>query len=993
MLSRAQRKNKSVFLHFIQPMIVFVIIQAIILVGYLSLSQLFPYINKNSKDIVNERVLNRSSYLQNEMINNWSNLNETVEYINDVADNLNQQGIINYSTLDDSSLNATPLLLKITDKLVSTMRLQRVTGAYVIFNTQNLDMGLEDKPGIYIRDLDPASKESYNNADLLFERAPTEVVRELNISTDSSWQPRFEFKKNNIDYYDFFYTPFQEAYKNTKEFSAADLGYWGNAYSLNGDDKKVITYSLPLINESGLVYGIVGVDITLDYLNRLLPSNELFEGGMGSYLLAIKHDNDNIENVFINGNSYTTSKKTTLLQGEVDDYYIDNKDGTLYSALEYLNVYNTNTPYSNQKWVLIGIVSAEYLFAFTKKIIYTLIIVVLLILLVGIVGSFLASYFISKPIKRLSQEVETTRDKNINLVKTNIKEIDHLSDTMKQLNKNIQDTSMKFSKILKMASVKLAGFEYNGNTKELFVSDNFFSILLNEEINTYNMTSHEFIREVIKYRKYIISKSNDPIEYILKIPNANGYIFVNLKLVVDKKIYMGVIEDITSSILEKRSIEYERDHDTLTGLLNRRAFSRLTNDLFENHSDNLKISALVMLDLDDLKHINDTYGHEMGDRYIYVAAEAFRKSVPKNTIISRVSGDEFFILFYGYNNENEIWVHLNNLKSNIKNAYITIASDKKFEVRASGGIAWYPKDTDSFEILQKYADFAMYRVKRAGKGNLTNFDSNDYLLDTYLNQARKELNMIIEDNKVQFYLQPIIDSHNGTVFAYEALMRSFMPILKSPLDILKVAEEQGRLKDIELLTWINALEIYTEHVKNDFIDVKTKIFINSLSSQILPLETINILEKKYERFLKNIVLEISEVEAINKEYWLQKEKYINKWHGEIALDDYGSGYNSEKTLLAISPKYIKIDLEIIRDIDSNLDKQKIVENIVNYAHERKMKVVAEGIETKAELKQVIKLGVDYLQGFILAKPQYIPPVITNEMIELIEKYNKEVNSF
>lgn len=986
---KCHKKNKSIFLHFLQPMSIFVIIQTIILIGCLSFSQLFPHINKNAKDIVNQRVLNRSSYLQNEMLNSWSNLNELTEYINDTAENLNQQGIIDYNVLDDSSANATPLLLKVTDKLISTMRLQRVTGAYIIFNTEDLNSGLNDKPGIYLRDLDPISKESYANADLLFERAPAEVVKKLNISTDSSWQPRFEFKKSKINYYDFFYTPFQEAFFNTKDFTTTDLGYWGNSYVLNGDDKEVITYSLPLINNNGLVYGVVGIDITLDYLNKLLPSNELFEGEMGSYLLAINHnDNSVIDNVFVNGNTYSITCKTTLLKGSPEDYYIEYDGKELYGATSYLDIYNTNTPYSDQKWVLIGLVGADHLFAFTNKIIFTLIIIIILILLVGISGSLLASYFISKPIKRLSVEVEAAKNKPVNFVETNISEIDHLANTMKQLNKNIQDTSMKFSKILKMASVKLAGFEYNSLTKELFISDNFFEVLLDNEIDTYHLTAKKFIREILKYRKYIISKTYNPIEYILKLTNQDDYLFVNFKLVVNGKVYMGVIEDITSSILEKKVIEYERDHDALTGLLNRRAFVRLTSDLFNNRIEELKTAALMMLDLDDLKYINDTYGHETGDRYIFSAADTFRKNVPENTIISRISGDEFFVFFYGYDDESEIQLYLDKLKHAILKAYIRVTGDKKYNIKASGGIAWYPRDTESFELLQQYADYAMYKVKHSSKGNLTNFNSDEYVYDSYFNQAKKELNMIINDSALQFFFQPIVDCHDGTIFAYEALMRSYMPILKSPMDILKVAKEEGRLGEIEMLTWFGALNAYDIHIKNNLINIQTKIFINSLSNQILAKESILLLESKYKAYLNNIVLEVSEVELVNQKYQIQKEEYIKKWGGALALDDYGSGYNSDKTLLSISPKYIKIDMEIIRDIDSNLDKCKIVENIVNYAHERDMKIIAEGIETVAELKQVIELDVDYLQGFLLSKPQYVPPTVPSDVLELIRKCNE-----
>lgn len=116
---------------------------------------------------------------------------------------------------------------------------------------------------------------------------------------------------------------------------------------------------------------------------------------------------------------------------------------------------------------------------------------------------------------------------------------------------------------------------------------------------------------------------------------------------------------------------------------------------------------------------------------------------------------------------------------------------------------------------------------------------------------------------------------------------------------------------------------------------------------------------------------------------------MKKWQAELALDDYGSGYNSDRILLLISPKFIKIDMDIIRNIDSDPDKCKIVENIVNYAHERDMKLIAEGIETIDEFKQVIKLKVDYLQGFLLAKPQYLPPRIQEDVIKLIQLLNEK----
>lgn len=174
------------------------------------------------------------------------------------------------------------------------------------------------------------------------------------------------------------------------------MGYWGGSFRLRDSENEAFTYSLPLINDQGAVYGVVGIDITLDYLNKLLPSTELLDEGNGSYLLAINQDDSLIlSNILTNGNIYTTKSPTTELMQSENDYYINQGSNTLYSSLKYLNIYNSNTPYSNQRWALVGIVDTSDLFAFTNKITSILMFAIFLTLTVGIGGSFIFSYIIS----------------------------------------------------------------------------------------------------------------------------------------------------------------------------------------------------------------------------------------------------------------------------------------------------------------------------------------------------------------------------------------------------------------------------------------------------------------------------------------------------------------------------------------------------------------------------------------------------------------------
>lgn len=356
------------------------------------------------------------------------------------------------------------------------MRSQRVTGAYIVLNNHNLDDGIEDKPGVYLRDFDPMSKSSSENGDILIERAPEEVVKSLNIATDSAWRPRFEFQKENVTYYDFFYTPYQQALKSNGEYSAEEMGYWGGKYRLNGTKYDAITYSLPLINAKGVVYGVVGIDITLDYLSKILPSTELLDDENSCYMIALNQDGElSMEGFAVSGSACEKNTSKVNLTKLDNDYYVCSEGRKLYTSRQRLNIYNDNTPYGNQQWMLVGIADTESLFAFTGKIKSILLFAIVLTVAVGIVGSLIFSYIISRPIKKLTEEVDRASVKDeIRFKRTNIAEIDRFARTMEKLNQNVRDTSSKFTNLLQMASVKLAGFEYNDDTQELFLSDNFF---------------------------------------------------------------------------------------------------------------------------------------------------------------------------------------------------------------------------------------------------------------------------------------------------------------------------------------------------------------------------------------------------------------------------------------------------------------------------------------------------------------------------------------
>lgn len=176
-------------------------------------------------------------------------------------------------------------------------------------------------------------------------------------------------------------------------------------------------------------------------------------------------------------------------------------------------------------------------------------------------------------------------------------------------------------------------------------------------------------------------------------------------------------------------------------------------------------------------------------------------------------------------------------------------------------------------------------------------------------------------------------------------------------------------------------------MNQDMLTISTKFLrIMEMASEYMTDEECREFRQRYLDIRSQLVLEITEQELLSKE--ALERKTSKGFLGAVALDDYGSGYNSEKSLLALSPKYIKVDMVIIRDIDTDIDKQQIVANIVKYAHQRGMYIVAEGVETAEELKKVLELEVDLLQGYYLSRPAATLGAINPDALKIIEENRK-----
>lgn len=995
----------TIFHTILRSMLWILFIEIALLVGILYLCRINTSLEQNAVDILQIQTENRQNYLQGQMLD-AQDLSSLAGKINAVTQAMLDDGEISLDTLDSGSDAASSLLLSIGDSLISSMRHRPVTGIFVVLNTHDLDTREkgEPLPCLYLRDLDPNSSPSQRNSDLMLVRAPAQVVQSLYIATDTSWTPSINYGANGSS--GFLYPVFQAAYHGNGELDAADYGHWTSSpYTLSGDDHSAIAYTIPLILDDGTVYGVLGVEILESYLQALLPGTELQNDSSGTYLLgvasnsAIGKDDLTVSVVSASpaANAPQQSYDQTLLlkPSKRGGYQSDSPLGLCHAAVAPLTLYNRNAPFSNEQMLLIGSVPVSALYAFSGYVVRLLIIAVLVVLTAGLFSSLVLARKLSRPISRLSDEVAHARESRSSipmLSATGIIELDRFSSAFTQLRREVLDTSTKFLRIMDMASVELGGYELRSAPDSIYVTDNFFDLLGMPGVDADDLTVQSF-RELLQRFERSCPHSPAPdgaMLYHIRLPSGKER-YLRIETTHEDGTQVGLAEDVTANTLEKLRIEHERDYDTLTDLYNRRAFRRICAEFFCS-PEKLGHAALLMFDLDNLKQINDTFGHDWGDEYIRLTGECFAKNAPARTVCARISGDEFNALFYGYNDQDTLRADICALKAALEQSVVQLPSGRELRVSVSGGVAWYPESSTNLITLRKYADFAMYQVKHSRKGELLEFDPEVYRTDLQERRCHEEFRRLINEELVTYHFQPIIDAKDGSVFAYEALMRVDLPTLHSPADVLRLAREENCLHEVERITFFRASSAYQTLENAGKVVPSALLFVNSIASQYLTPDELSEYSARYASILPRIVIEITEEEVLDPKA-LRIKQTIRGSSGAFALDDYGSGYSNERSLLELSPNYIKIDLSIIRDIDTDANKRQIVSNTVSYAHQRGMKVVAEGLETADEVRTVLSLGVDLLQGFFLAMPQVEPGGASEESLAVIaEMYSQSDES-
>lgn len=564
------------------------------------------------------------------------------------------------------------------------------------------------------------------------------------------------------------------------------------------------------------------------------------------------------------------------------------------------------------------------------------------------IALILIIHFTTKPIKKLRSEIEgLDLNKPFDLSKMGFNELDNIIESLCKISKTQSKMLFNINDALKDLNFSI-GVYYFDKIKSKYVCSASMDIFLNTNHGGFN-----FILDKDTLEKDLNFLKMKPYQFESDVYLYND-LYIKINETKENDVIKGVVYDCTDQIVNLKRLIKEAKFDNLTGLLKRKQFKKLCKE----RQDKYKRSCYVMVDLDKFKNINDTYGHEFGDKVLKSFAASLKYIANDDILISRRSGDEFLIFFGGYTKK-AVSDFLIKKENAIKKIFYDNITNKDIELSYSCGIAEYPEDSESIEELLAFAHIAMYKTKN---GELLYFNKN--MIDEVLKDKAtiEEMNDIFDNERVTFTFQPIIERKTGNIFAYEALMRINGNYILNPTDLISVASVNNRLYDLERLTFKKCIDAFKDDIKN------YHIFINSIPSIFLKQEEFNEIFKPIIEYKKNVVIEFKEHEIFNERIISNKLQLMEEGKIQAAIADFAS-YYSNSTLENVKANYLKIDRGIISKCDSNKTKQSIISDIIRMCREKDIKVIAQGIETKEEFNYLINLDIDYMQGYFIGLPK------------------------
>ena len=421
---------------------------------------------------------------------------------------------------------------------------------------------------------------------------------------------------------------------------------------------------------------------------------------------------------------------------------------------------------------------------------------------------------------------------------------------------------------------------------------------------------------------------------------------------------------------EKKKFYHLSQYDTLTQLPNRSFFyNSINQSISKVLRENTKF-ALLFIDLDNFKNINDSYGHNEGDKLLHIVGMKIDKVLREEDILARIGGDEFVVIVEEINKIQDISVISSHIIETLKKP-IKIGKNTHY-IGASIGISIFPEDSDDATDLLKHADVAMYKAKESGRSNAQFYSSEMTKEVVEKVKLEHELRLAIEKDEFVIYYQPQVDGSTDELIGMEALVRWEHPDkgLVSPINFIPIAEDTGLIIHLDKLVMkhsMNQIALWYQKGLNPGV-----LSINLSVQQLQKKDFITSLKAIMQDSgckPEWIELEVTEGQIMkNPEEAIEILKDISNLGVELAVDDFGTGYSSLSYLKRLPIDKLKIDRSFVKGLPDDEEDAGIARAVVALSKSLNISVIAEGVETKEQKEFVVEIGCKNIQGYFYSKP-------------------------
>lgn len=921
------------------------ILQIAVYIGVIILNGTFGRLNESSEKILQNMVETRGKDLE-EQILQWTNLSYYEQGVQGVLEALSAETGKPVSQMFETKDERQQFLDAVFPNVLDTLRMRNVTDCFVILEN---DKGGQD--AFYLRDMNP-SEDSTENSDVVVVAGSSKPMFEAGLTLDSLWTESLQLESDAKEIYE----QSLETGNTYNREDALQLGHYSKAFRFRARDMEVITYMIPLLDEEHRAIGVLGVGLTLDYLRQVLDSAEIGIDEQASYCIGIR-EGEQVTAVLTEGGKFRSVYPSgTVMQciQRGDMSMIPEAEALMYDR--ELRLYNKNAPFEEERWFLGGIVRKESLREASDNLMVALMVAITVSLVISISGAYWVTARMTKPLNMLMDGVKTITFGQISLPRTNVYEIDELAEAVEKQSEKAIREGAKMADIISMSNLKLGIMEYDKESDAVFFAGKLLEMLeLPADIKNGSYIEAKKVKDMLVDASKRIRREEEEEEDIYCLTHIDGSIsHIHVIQKETEKEIIFLCQDVTENINEKKKIRHDRDCDALTDLYNRGAFYRHVNRLIAGNE--ITAGVMAVWDLDNLKYVNDSYGHEMGDRYICLMADVLKKYQNDHCIVSRRSGDEYMVFVYGEDvthiREMIVSIHYEIMKQRI------IFKGGQINLSASGGMAVYGKDGETYEELLNNADFAMYESKRKRKGGIWGFDQGAYQKDQVLMENAEELDRIISEESIGFTYEPIISVMDKKVVAYESLPHPISHMIENQTDLQRLAESRSKLHQLESVILNRAL---TDFLGQQSVPENTVIFVDLIANEFLSENEWRPLEDRFSNALDRLVLGLVENARADRDVEEKGRQLCIENQIRLALKVPGANYNNIEALPERGFGFIKLNVNAFYSTDDERMKED-AKRMIAVCHDNAVKVIADGIKSREQFEMIIQMGVDYVQG-------------------------------